>query len=359
MTQRRDAADLLRRVDDRHLFLIELARDTYRYHHLFGDLLRHRLHADDPERERDLHRRAAAFFVDTGDIENAFGHLLLAGDEAAAFEVLRRSLVDAFIQGDGRVLHRLAAKVGTAASGGEPGRLVDLALALAASAPAGQAAPWIIRASNRAGDLGDADLARLVLARALVAVQYGEAAEVERAVVDHLGPKDLPDDEVTEYGPTLLARTRLWLGDLQGARRICEQTVRPLATPSLQQVALTGALAWVACVEGLLTEAEQLAGQALNGAESLGMAAHPTMVDAVRTKGRVAFERGDLITAERLLEQAVSMSEDVRPAFALVSQLSLSRVWLADGRRGGALAGVERARAFLRPDSTSPLLESL
>ncbi len=132
--------------------------------------------------------------------------------------------------------------------------------------------------------------------------------------------------------------------------------MRPLATPSLQQVALTGALAWVACVEGLLTEAEHLAEQALNDAESLGMAAHPTMVDAVRTKGRVAFERGDLIAAEWLLEQSLSMSEDVRPAFALVSQLSLSRVWLADGRRGGALSGVERARAFLRPDSTSPLL---
>ena len=50
------------------------------------------------------------------------------------------------------------------------------------------------------------------------------------------------------------------------------------------------------------------------------------------------------------------MSEDLRPAFALVSQLSLSRVWLADGRVGEALSGVERARAFLRPDSTSPLL---
>ena len=70
----------------------------------------------------------------------------------------------------------------------------------------------------------------------------------------------------------------------------------------------------------------------------------------------MAFERGDLVTAERVLEQSLSMSEDVRPAFALVSQLSLSRVWLADGRVGEALSGVERARAFLRPDSTSPLL---
>ena len=133
--------------------------------------------------------------------------------------------------------------------------------------------------------------------------------------------------------------------------------MRQRATPSLQQVALTGALAWVACVEGSLTEAERLAEQALNGAKSLGMAAHPTMADAVRAKGRAAFERSDLITAERLLEQSLSMSEEVRPAFALVSQLSLSRVWLANGQIGAALSGVERARAFLRPDSTSPLLE--
>ena len=127
--------------------------------------MRHRLHADDPDREQALHRRAAAFFVDTGDIENAFGHLLMAGEEAEAFELLRSRLVDAFIQGDGRVLHRLAAKVGTEAATGEPGRLADLALALAASAPAGQAAPWIIRANNRAGDFDDADRARLVIAR--------------------------------------------------------------------------------------------------------------------------------------------------------------------------------------------------
>ena len=188
-------------------------------------------------------------------------------------------------------------------------------------------------------------------------MQYGEADEVERALSDYAGPKDLPDDEVAQYGPILLARTRLWLGDLNGAREICEQTLDPLAAPNLQQVALTGALAWVACVEGRLTEAEHLAEQTLTGAESVGLAAHTAMVDAYRTQGRVAFERGDLVSAERVLEQSLSVSEDCRPAFALVSQLSLSRVWLADGRAGEALSGVERARGFLPPESTSPLLD--
>ncbi len=356
VTQRRDAGVLLQQVDDRHLFLIELARDTYRYHHLFGELLRHRLHTEDPDREQDLHSRAAEFSINIGDIESAFGHFLLASQEAEAFELLRSSFVDAYIQGDGRVLHRLATKVETEAAAGNPGRLVDLALALAASAPADQAAPWISRANDRVGDFDDADRARLVLARALVAVQYGEAAEVERALADYAEPQDLPDDEVARYGPILVARTRLWLGDLNGARDVCEETLDLLAAPDLQQVGLTGALAWVACVEGLLTEADHLAQRALSGAESVGLAAHTAMVDAYRTRGRVAFERGDLDTAERVLEQSLAIGEDCRPAFALVSQLSLSRVWLADGRVSEALSGVERARAFLPPDSTSPLL---
>ena len=308
-----DASTVLNLVDDRHLFLIELARDTYRYHHLFADLLRHRLHADDPDREQALHRRAAASFVETGDIENAFVHLLKAGQETDAFELLRSSLIGVFVQGDGRALHRLAAKVGTETATGEPGRLADLALALAASAPADQATPWIIRANSRADDFNDADRARLVLARGLVAAQYGEADQVEQALSDYAAPKDFPDDEVAQYGPTLLARTRLWIGDLNGAREICEQTLDPLAEPSMQQIAISGALAWVACIEGLLTEAERLAKQALQGAETIRMAAHTAMVDAIRTQGRVAFERGDLVSAERLLEQSVSISEDVRP----------------------------------------------
>ena len=169
----------------------------------------------------------------------------------------------------------------------------------------------------------------------------------------------MPEDEVAQYGPNTFSLHPAVARRPNRAREVCEQTLDPLTAPNLQQVALTGALAWVACVEGHLTEAEHLAAQALSGAEAVGLAAHTAMVDAERTRGRVAFERGDLVTAEHALEQSLSVSEDCRPAFALVTQLSLSRVWLADGRVGDALSGVERARAFLPPESTSPLSQPL
>ena len=357
VTERRDAGALLERVEERHLFLIELARGTYRYHHLFSDLLRHRLHADDPDREHALHRRAAEFFIDAGDIESAFGHFLMAGEEAEAFELLRSSFVDAYIQGDGRVLHRLAAKVGTEAATGDPGRLVDVALALAASAPCrpSSTVDHPCAATAPATSTMPTGLDSCSRERSLGRNTEKPTRSNERCPT-MADQRTSTTTKSLSTGPSCSRAPGCGSATSTAHARQCEQNLDPLAAPSLQQVGLTGALAWVACVEGLLTEADHLADRALRSAESVGLAAHTAMVDALRTRGRVAFERGDLVAAERVLEQSLSVSEDCRPAFALVSQLSLSRVWLADGRVGEALSGVERARAFLRPDSTSPLL---
>jgi LuxR family transcriptional regulator, maltose regulon positive regulatory protein len=355
VTERRDTDALLDKVAERNLFLIELDRGTYRYHHLFADLLRHRLRAADPDRERALHRRAAAFFVQTGDPENAIGHLLAAGQDAEAFDVLQSGMFRAFYQGDGRMPRRLVAKIESHATV-EPARMPDLALALAASGPDGEAEQWIRRASEHATDLGDAGRARLAVAQALVGLRNGEPQDIERALSPYCRAGDLPDEARFGSVESMLARGRLWLGDLQGARKIFEQTLRTAEEPSAKQITMASGLAWVACVEGQLTEAEQVAGRSLAGAELIGFAGHPIMADAFRAQGRVAFERGDLVAAERLVEQSISMSEDVRPALAVVSQLSLSRVWLADGRVGEAIDGIAHARARLPSASTSPLL---
>jgi LuxR family maltose regulon positive regulatory protein len=261
----------------------------------------------------------------------------------------------AFYQGDGRSARRLFAKFDRRSTKIDPSRVPDLALALAVSGPAGQAGPWIALASNHDAELSDAGRARLAVARAMVAFQDGDALEMERALSDYPGPADLPDFELSYVVPSFRARSRLWLGDVKGARELCVQSAGLFDDPR-EQMVMTGQLAWVACVAGQLEEAEQLASRALTGAESIGLAGHPVLVEALCAQGRVAFERDDFVAAERLFEQSISISEEVRPAFALLSQLLLSRVWLADGRVGDAVDGVAQARAFLRSDSNSPLL---
>jgi LuxR family maltose regulon positive regulatory protein len=86
----RDGAAMLREIERTNLFLIPLdsKREWYRYHHLFQELLRLELSLAAPELEPDLHRRAAAWFLDAGIADAAIRHTIAAGDRAEATELI-------------------------------------------------------------------------------------------------------------------------------------------------------------------------------------------------------------------------------------------------------------------------------
>ena len=63
-------------------------RHWYRYHHLFGDLLRHELDRAEPGLATVLHRRAWAWHEAHGNLAEAIGHAISAGDLAEARELI-------------------------------------------------------------------------------------------------------------------------------------------------------------------------------------------------------------------------------------------------------------------------------
>lgn len=86
-----------------NLFLISLDAQGvwYRYHQLFGDLLRARLRDRDPDRFRELAARAADRLAQAGDVDGALLQALAAGDRARAAALVG---IDAVRLGfDGRV----------------------------------------------------------------------------------------------------------------------------------------------------------------------------------------------------------------------------------------------------------------
>ena len=88
VTGRDDAHVMLARLARENLFLTALdGRDEwYRYHHLFGELLRVELERREPRSVPELHERAAAWHHEHGDDETAIRHWLAAGDLEAAAE---------------------------------------------------------------------------------------------------------------------------------------------------------------------------------------------------------------------------------------------------------------------------------
>ena len=76
------SSSVLQGLEDANLFLVPLdrSRSCYRYHHLFGDLLRRELEQREPELVLDLHRRAAAWFETHGDADAAVTHAVEGHD---------------------------------------------------------------------------------------------------------------------------------------------------------------------------------------------------------------------------------------------------------------------------------------
>ena len=93
LTGRPDSARILEEVEHDNLFLIPLddGREWYRYHHLFGELLRAELRRREPRLVPALHRRAAEWFAGQELVPEALHHWLSAGEVERAGDLVAAS----------------------------------------------------------------------------------------------------------------------------------------------------------------------------------------------------------------------------------------------------------------------------
>ncbi len=84
------SARMLAELERSNLFLVPLdnRREWYRYHHLFGELLQHELALTAPDDVPELHRRAAAWHLAEGSVDDAVRHAVGAGDVDQAADLI-------------------------------------------------------------------------------------------------------------------------------------------------------------------------------------------------------------------------------------------------------------------------------
>ena len=88
-----DAQGMLDYLDRNNLFVMALddERGWYRYHRLFTDLLRQRLHRERPHLIGELHRRASEWYEESGLIGEALTHAVAASDYEHAANLLEQT----------------------------------------------------------------------------------------------------------------------------------------------------------------------------------------------------------------------------------------------------------------------------
>ena len=109
LTGRPGSERILLELADANAFVVPLdpERTWFRYHHLFGDLLRLELRRTLPEEVPALHRRAAGWFIRQGQVVEAIRHTQAAGDWPDAARLLADHSFSLTLDGQAQTMQAL------------------------------------------------------------------------------------------------------------------------------------------------------------------------------------------------------------------------------------------------------------
>lgn len=327
--EREGSAALLTELERSNLLLIPLdsKRDWYRYHHLFGDLLRQELAAVDRASLPALHRRASAWYRDAGLIVDSAEHAIAAGDVDAAGELIGRHY--AFFVDQGQLATVIRWLEALAEPGGVPD---DWLLGFAAAvvyAHAGRfddAERWLRRAElappvRRDGQEPAAPLAALAGYLQFLRGDVGASVASERRALALIPASDpgLAVSPLMVLGPALW-----WSGGQAEAISIYEtltRTGRAIRSDALVVFGLgNGAALALEC--GDEAAAKRLADEAVEVMRRGEVEEHPWSAMAHLADGSLLLRRGDLPSAARRIERGIALGERLR-AWQLIAHGSL------------------------------------
>ncbi|MCR9162594.1 MAG: LuxR C-terminal-related transcriptional regulator [bacterium] len=333
VTGRDDGATMLEGLERSNVFTIPLdnERTAYRYHHLFGTLLRHELEAAvSAEELRALHRRASDALESLGQCEDAVDHALLAEDYDRAAGLLVPLVMGSTIRGESHALAQLLARFPPAYAHDNPMvTLLNGWLDYYQFKFSALSRRLGVLRSARGRELSPSVAAELELLIGMVACEAGDL-ETAAAALDRVGP--LPDDRPYLHAFESMHRAVLALVEdrLDDARAELGRT-REAALAANDPYAVT----WV---EWQFAHVDLLRGEL-----SASMRAHEQLLEEVTqqypvppssslvgfgTGIYVALHQHDLARAEELSTMASSLGSGLGRQHGYVSCLLMPRAQL-------------------------------
>ena len=347
-----------------NLLLMPLDRsgEWYRYHLLLAGTLRAELRRLEPERERELHRRASAWHGDHGDLDRAIAHAVAAHDIPRAGNLLWHNVSRYVLGGRNADVHRWLGDFTDEEVAAAPALALVAATAHLTSGDGNQLRHWAAAAATgleQATPDGTAPRleAGLALVRAALGAEGLRSMRDDAARAYRLEREDSPWRSICCL---IEGVARQLSGDRQRARGVLEEGVQrgAVAAPAVQTLCLAQ-LALLALDDGDLVGAEALAGRARAQVDRCGIGECPTeaLVFAVSalvraTRGRVADASRDLRHSRRLL----AMLTDFIPWYEVEVRAGLARAALRLGEVRSARALLAEASRFLDRVPDAPAL---
>jgi len=348
LTGTSNVQNVLEELERESMFLVPLdsGREWYRFHHLFRDLLRFRLRAENPELESLLLHRAAEWHLEHGNADLAVECLMSARDWDAALDLIGARGSEVFERGEMATAIRWLNNIPefVRANRHKVNLLLGLLLGTEGQAAAAEDVTRRVRVHPSASP-GEAACAQVFLA-SLAQFRANQELSIEMAeealvMLDNLSENE-PMPAVLNLGDVASLRTMALVsggrshflaGHLGEARTwLTSGLASAGAAYSIWRISGLGSLALVEAWTGHTERAESFGNEALAVAQSVGVLGHPATADAYLAITMAALERGEPRRAALSLHEGTLRAEaNRRTQLAWVAHLGLALLRAAEG----------------------------
>jgi LuxR family maltose regulon positive regulatory protein len=360
------SAELLGELEASNLFVVPLddRRHWYRYHQLFADLLRLQLDAREPGLVAVLHRRAAAWHRQAGNLDEAIGHASAAGDHTEAGTLIARHWAAHWLGGQRATVARWLGELPDEAI------LADPPVALIAAWSRGfqgaskhETERWLAAAEDPSyggpppDGMGSQAFGAALARATLLFDDVGRSAAGARRAVELAGaqPAEL------SWAGSALGQALYLSGQAAQARPWLEELVGQVPA-SVQPYAVVTALAVLSLLAADQDDpaAASLARGAVATAEAHGINFEPLSGIVYLALGRALARQGELAEAEVQLRRVLELFQvDSMGLHRTLALLVLALVRHGRGDLPGARALVDQARQLVNQATDPGMLPSV
>ena len=310
------AQETLHYLERVNLFIVPLdgERRWYRYHHLFGDLLRRRL--GKPPELAGYHLRACEWHEANGGLAEAFNHALAAGDFERAAGLAEAAWLDMERSFQTAAWLGWVEKLPDTVVRARPGLCVLLGRAWTDAGDVDKSETWLQNAEHALArktltDKSKTLPATIALIRGDNAQILGDLAETVRytELALQLAPEE--DMYLHAHAAITLGFTHWATGDLEASLHALYAWMEDMRMLGNQVFAIASvfAAADLLVALGHLGEAEQALREAIQTSTEIGPEAETITAHHHLGLAELAHERGDDVAAARFFETAAGLSQ--------------------------------------------------
>ncbi|MEJ2709803.1 MAG: LuxR C-terminal-related transcriptional regulator [Anaerolineales bacterium] len=354
LTGRSDSSEILDHLEESNAFILALDpyRHWYRYHHLFAELLRHRLRHQDTSQEETLHLKASRWFEQNAYPVEAVRHALAAGDWERSGDLILKASENLLKRGEVTTILTWYRRIPEDQIVSRPLLALSFSWPLVLSGQLESAQKLLEQVEQQVGDKAEW-LGEIAAVQAYIARSRGDDRRTVMLSEKALSLLPQREQQLKDILSVNLGIAYWHTGHLKESRQVMQEAFKAAQAKGNQYVELTAQI----FLNRVLAASGQLR-EAFVAYQPLAAIDRPIPVLALvhMDVATLYYEWNDLRAARHHLEKCLAIAAQTASGEFLISgHTQMARLFLAQNDMQNSLEELSRTEQMLATQTVTPL----